>query len=234
MDGTGSFLGLSIPAVQRSAEEEEVDSWFAIPCIPALSSAPRRIPASTSLELLMNTEARTTGSNFQVFPVDMKFIGHSSQAVASNANSGKEHSCSIWTCPKNVDCRVPGTDISDASDCFPASNSLIPSDIPSERDRVSAKAAHKKRHIVSKSAKTEEAQRVPVKKGKRGRKPNPVTCFFCSEVVLYKRDFICHLREEHGIYKSQSLMYKRLKEGSGAIKQRYCKTKCVFKVAPVS
>ena len=227
MDDAGSFLDLGFTAAQRSAEADEVDSWFAIPCIPALTTATRRVAASSSLALAANTEARTTDSNFAAFQDNVNFMGDSTQAIASNANSRKELSCPIWMWAQEVYYSVPNTDVS----CFPASNSLIPPDTPADRDRVSAKAAHKKRHIVTTHVEPEETQVVPVTKGKRGRKPNPVTCFFCSEVVPYKRNFICHLREKHGIDRSQSLMYKRLKEGSGAIKQRYCQTKCVFKVA---
>ena len=68
------------------------------------------------------------------------------------------------------------------------------------------------------------------KKGKKGRKPHPITCFMCSVVVPYKRDFIHHLRDVHGIERSQSLMYKRINQGTEEIKKRYCGPKQVFKI----
>lgn len=80
--------------------------------------------------------------------------------------------------------------------------------------------------IESNSAAQTEVPK-PIKK-KTGRKPTPLTCFLCPNVLPYKCALILHLQTVHHINRSQSLMYKRVNQGGEEIKRRY------LEEAPVS
>lgn len=149
--------------------------------------------------------------------------------TAANTQSMKEPEESIWTpSTENISRTESGQSAQDSlSPTFPFTDShsySISDDFK--------KNTHEDKFIIE----PQRRQVVTVKEIKsrrKGRKPNPIQCFFCQEIAPYKRDFIQHLRVVHGIQKSQSLLYKRLREGSEAIKQRYCKPKVVFAVTLV-
>ena len=58
-------------------------------------------------------------------------------------------------------------------------------------------------------------------KAKTGRKPKNYECFKCHMNLPYKRNLIYHLRDEHHIYRSQSLLYKRLNQDPAEMKRLY-------------
>ena len=56
---------------------------------------------------------------------------------------------------------------------------------------------------------------------RRGRKPVNIKCFVCGVVFPFKRELIGHLRDLHQIVRSQSVMYKRIKEGEEVMRWRF-------------
>ena len=204
MDTVESWSGLDREALCGSlltTGEEDVDSWLVSPCSACIQ------PSSTP-QVGVSVAVLATAWRFQVEasspPHSRPCESYLAKETASDTTPDKEVCSSIWTLP------------ADGTDLQPCSSFLSP---------ATCTAAHKQ---LSTEKGATEASTASIRR--KGRRPNPIACFFCSEIVPYKRTFIHHLSEVHGIRRSQSLMYKRLKEGSEAIKRRYCGPRRIFKV----
>lgn len=203
-----------------STGEEEVDNWLVSPgssstqpCAPA--------PVSSTLQMLVSTPTLATSWQCQGKTISSQNCQPPEVFLFRNAPSDatpdNEAYSPIWTPPAET---TPWN-LRSHSPSAPLSFPLLGSFTSLATSAVSAKTTHRK---------LQPANTTPASIRRKGRKPNPIACFFCSEVVPYKRTFIHHLRDIHGIRRSQSLMYKRLNEGSEAIKRRYCGPRRIFKV----
>lgn len=64
---------------------------------------------------------------------------------------------------------------------------------------------------------------------KHQEKPEIWRCFLCFETVPYKIKLISHLKQVHGIERSQSLMYKRLNQGEDVMRRLYVKERKTYR-----
>lgn len=56
---------------------------------------------------------------------------------------------------------------------------------------------------------------------KTGRKPASHFCFLCKEVFAYKGELVHHFRTYHQLDRSQSVLYKRIKQGEEEMRRMY-------------
>ena len=96
----------------------------------------------------------------------------------------------------------------------------------SEEARLGENKKGRKMHLKAPPAMSKfnhhRTAKAPVKvRAKTGRKPQAYPCFLCSEVCPYRVSLIKHFQEVHHLKKSQSLLYKRIRQGAECIKRLY-------------